>query len=135
MLVNIAFSTPNPETVGNPVQETKAMEGDDGTPMFAFQNLDYIPSGFGGSEAPYIETPAATMRAAATLMRLGLSVGPEVVSTHREAVPTVVCDLGCGDGYFRMDRLLSLLFTLPCMDTPALHRHLYSDITDLAGYA
>lgn len=84
------------------------MDNDDGTPMFAFHDLDYIPYGFGGITAPYIETPAATMRAAATLMRLGHSAGPEVASTHQEAVPTVVCDLGCGDGYFRTDRLLSL---------------------------
>jgi hypothetical protein len=80
------------------------MDDDDGTPMFAFQDLDYIPYGFGGTTAPYIETAAATMRAAVTLMRLGLSANAEVASTHQEAVKTVVCDLGCGDGYFRTDR-------------------------------
>lgn len=79
------------------------MDDEDGNPMFAFHDLDYIPFGFGSSEAPYIETPAATMRAAATLMRLGLSSGVEVASTFHEAPRTVVCDLGCGDGYFRTD--------------------------------
>jgi len=74
------------------------MEDSDGTPTFAFHDLDYIPSGFSGTLAPYIETPAATMRAAATLMRLGLNAS-EVPSTQKD----VVCDLGCGDGYFRKD--------------------------------
>ncbi|PMD43650.1 hypothetical protein L207DRAFT_564288 [Hyaloscypha variabilis F] len=48
------------------------MEDSDGLPIFAFQDLDYIPSGFGGILAPYIETTGGTMRAAATLMGLGL---------------------------------------------------------------
>ena len=72
------------------------MEDEWETPMFAFHDLDYIPSGFGGVLAPYIETQGATMRAAATLMQLGL---PE--SEDNVHVPSVVCDLGCGDGYFR----------------------------------
>jgi hypothetical protein len=73
------------------------MEDSDGTPTFAFHDLDYIPSGFSGTLAPYIETPAATMRAAATLMRLGLNTG--LPSGQND----VVCDLGCGDGYFRKE--------------------------------
>jgi len=86
-------------------RKTKTMEDSDGLPIFAFQDLDYIPSGFGGILAPYIETTVGTMRAAATLMRLGLTTDAEdgkgsgVLSTH----PQVVCDLGCGDGYFRTD--------------------------------
>ena len=99
------------------------MEDHDGSPMFAFQGLDYIPSGFGGITAPYIETPVATMRAAATLMHIGFSAGVEVPLTHQEAVPTVVCDLGCGDGYFRTDTILplcSLLLTGDSSNPPVL---------------
>jgi hypothetical protein len=65
--------------------------------MFAFQDLDYIPYGYSGTLAPYIETSAGTMRAAATLMCLGA----EAASTHEKAATTVICDLGCGDGEFR----------------------------------
>jgi hypothetical protein len=80
------------------------MEDSDGLPIFAFQDLDYIPSGFSGVLAPYIETTMGTMRAAVTLMRLGLSGDQDgkekgVSSNHQQ----VVCDLGCGDGYFRTD--------------------------------
>jgi hypothetical protein len=75
------------------------MEDSDGIPIFAFHDLDYIPSGFSGTLAPYIETPVATMRAAATLMRLGLNARSGIPSTPKD----VVCDLGCGDGYFRKD--------------------------------
>jgi len=82
------------------------MEDSDGSPMFAFHDLDYIPSGFSGTLAPYIETPAATMRAAATLMRLGLGL------------EEVVCDLGCGDGYFLIG-LLNHLNTLTSSIHPA----------------
>jgi hypothetical protein len=77
------------------------MDDDDDSPLFAFHDLDYIPSGFGGTLAPYIETPAATMRAAAALMRLGVVDGVGIPLTSQEQVKTVVCDLGCGDGYFR----------------------------------
>jgi hypothetical protein len=80
------------------------MEDEFDTPLFAFHDLSYIPYGFSSSKAPYIETPGATMRAAATLMRLGASAGAEeVASIHQEVktVATVVCDLGCGDGEFR----------------------------------
>lgn len=73
------------------------MDNEDGTPMFAFQDLDYIPFGYSTILAPYIETPASTMRAAATLMRLI----PEVTSIKPDAKPVVVCDLGSGDGDFR----------------------------------
>jgi SAM-dependent methyltransferase len=60
------------------------------TPIFAFHNLSYIPSGYSGILAPYIETGPGTMRAAAALMRLDLIVAP---GSHQ-----VMCDLGCGDG-------------------------------------
>lgn len=73
------------------------MEHEDGTPIFAFQDLDYIPYGYSGTLAPYIETSAGTMRAAATLMCLGA----EAASTNERAPTTVICDLGCGDGDFR----------------------------------
>jgi hypothetical protein len=106
-----------------------AMDDSDGLPLFAFQDLDYIPSGFSGVLAPYIETTAGTMRAAATLMRLGLSAvedGKEsgVPSTHQQ----VLCDLGCGDGYFRNQAFLSPLFDPPWASkvvpshTAAMHR-------------
>ncbi|KAE9966559.1 hypothetical protein EG328_008824 [Venturia inaequalis] len=48
------------------------MNDEDGNPMFAFQDIDYIPFGFSSHLAPYIETGPGTMRAAAKLMRLGL---------------------------------------------------------------
>ncbi|TVY85111.1 hypothetical protein LSUE1_G000440 [Lachnellula suecica] len=73
------------------------MDDDGGNPMieFAFHDLDYIPFGYGGTTAPYIETSGGTMRAAATLMCLG---GDKVALTAgQEAATTVVCDLGCGD--------------------------------------
>jgi hypothetical protein len=93
------------------------MEDSDGRPIFAFQDLDYIPSGFGGILAPYIETTAGTMRAAATLMRLGLNANEEGKGTGDGAPSThqqVVCDLGCGDGYFRTDAsFISLSDFLP----------------------
>ena len=75
------------------------MNDDDGTPIFAFQELDYIPSGYSGILAPYIETSAGTMRAAAVLMHLGVDAA--AVDLKEEAAKTVVCDLGCGDGEFR----------------------------------
>jgi hypothetical protein len=76
------------------------MNAEDGMPIFAFQDLDYIPFGFSSSTAPYIETGPGTMRAAATLMGLGLSA--ELKESVNDPVNTVVCDLGCGDGEFRM---------------------------------
>ncbi|TVY93671.1 hypothetical protein LAWI1_G001641 [Lachnellula willkommii] len=83
------------------------MDSDDESPIFAFpfQDLDYIPYGFSSDTAPYIETPIATLRAAATLMCLGLGAGGGAALTPQDTVPTVVCDLGCGDGEF----LISLL--------------------------
>ena len=73
--------------------------------MFAFQDLDYIPFGFSSHLAPYIETGPGTMRAAATLMRLGLvEAGPLKLGLEK-AETTVVCDLGCGDGEFRTVKL------------------------------
>jgi hypothetical protein len=83
------------------------MNDEDGTPIFAFQDLDYIPFGFSSNEAPYIETGPGTMRAAATLMRLNLAPEPasqELRTTVEKPVATVVCDLGCGDGQFRTDK-------------------------------
>ncbi|PMD14796.1 hypothetical protein NA56DRAFT_362400 [Hyaloscypha hepaticicola] len=94
----------------------KTMEDSDGLPLFAFQDLDYIPSGFGGILAPYIETTAGTMRAAATLMRLGFQTeeddkkgGNETLIAHQE----VVCDLGCGDGYFLISLLAHISLLTP----------------------
>jgi hypothetical protein len=80
------------------------MEDENGNPMFAFQDLDYIPFGFSSNEAPYIETGPGTMRAAATLMGLDADQKPthsNPKTTTKEPVTTVVCDLGCGDGEFR----------------------------------
>jgi hypothetical protein len=98
-------------------------------PMFAFHDLNYIPYGFGSSEAPYIETPAATMRAAATLMRLGLGAGSEEgTSIHEETEEgtTVVCDLGCGDGEFRKTtELFPMFHSYSC--TPSMPRYKYSE--------
>lgn len=108
----------------SPTRGTETMDSDDESPLFAFHDLDYIPYGVGGSTAPYIETPAATMRAAATLMRLGLGAGAEVASTHQEPVSTVVCDLGCGDGDFRTYAFP--LFPLRSRATPPMHRHYLS---------
>lgn len=75
------------------------MDDSDGEPLFAFQDLDYIPFGYSGLLAPYIETGPGTMRAAATLMALDLAL------KDGKAATTVVCDFGCGDGEF----LLGLL--------------------------
>lgn len=87
---------------------TEDMNDEDGTPMFAFQHLDYIPFGFSSNEAPYIETGPGTMRAAATLMRLNLvpkSISEKIITTIEEPAATVVCDLGCGDGEFREHKI------------------------------
>lgn len=71
-------------------QATSKMADEFEMPIFAFHNLNYVPSGYGDKLAPYIETGPGTMRAAATLMGLDLAV-----STQQ-----VVCDLGCGEGEF-----------------------------------
>lgn len=71
-------------------------------PLFAFHELDYIPSGFSGLLAPYIETGPGTMRAATVLMRLS----PTPLA--RAGRPTLVCDLGCGDGEFLIGLLRHL---------------------------
>jgi hypothetical protein len=73
-----------------------------GDSTFPFSGLDYVPFGFSSDTAPYIETPIATMRAAATLMRLdgSLDVSDEETNDKSEA-KIVVCDLGCGDGDMR----------------------------------
>jgi hypothetical protein len=106
------------------------MEDEFDTPLFAFHDLSYIPYGFGSSEAPYIETPGATMRAAATLMHLGLSAGAEeVASTHQEAksVATVVCDLGCGDGEFRKTtEIFPMFLSLPDDSLVSSHHPMHS---------
>ncbi|KAJ7679314.1 hypothetical protein DFH06DRAFT_1166297 [Mycena polygramma] len=70
------------------------------TPTFAFHDLDYIPSGYSGILAPYIETGPGTMRAAATLMRLDLFPPNPATPTTLLNAPFVICDLGCGDGEF-----------------------------------
>ncbi|TID26399.1 hypothetical protein E2P81_ATG00876 [Venturia nashicola] len=76
------------------------MNDEDGNPLFAFQDLDYIPFGFSSHLAPYIETGPGTMRAAATLMRLDLAGAATSKLGAEKARNTVVCDLGCGDGEF-----------------------------------
>lgn len=81
------------------------MNDEDGNPMFAFQDIDYIPFGFSSHLAPYIETGPGTMRAAAKLMRLGLVRASTSNMGLEKARNTVVCDLGCGDGEFRMHKL------------------------------
>ncbi|KAI9052818.1 hypothetical protein LZ554_003091 [Drepanopeziza brunnea f. sp. 'monogermtubi'] len=70
------------------------MEDDSDMSMFAFRDVDYIPFGYSGTLAPYIESGPGTMRAAAELMGLG------AVLQDGKAAATVVCDLGCGDGEF-----------------------------------
>lgn len=83
------------------------MEDEWDMPTFAFHDLDYIPSGFSGILAPYIETGPGTMRAAATIM--GLDVIPTAAIPAKAL--SVVCDLGCGDGEFLIG-LLSHLNTI-----------------------
>lgn len=90
-------------------------------PTFAFHDLDYIPSGYGGILAPYIETGPGTMRAAATLM--GLDLPPSA------ALPSVVCDLGCGDGEF----LIGLLGHINTTPVPSLKPSLTLPTTIIAG--
>jgi hypothetical protein len=78
------------------------MLDDEGESIFAFHDLDYIPFGFSSDTAPYIETPIATMRAAAKIMHLGLESDASDQERHGQShANTVVCDLGCGDGEFR----------------------------------
>lgn len=62
--------------------------------------MDYIPSGYGGILAPYIETGPGTMRAAATLMLLDVVAVVGAIPTQK-----VICDLGCGDGEFLINLL------------------------------
>ncbi|KAG0651307.1 hypothetical protein D0Z07_1800 [Hyphodiscus hymeniophilus] len=95
------------------VEESEALEHvDDITewhmPTFAFHDLDYIPSGYSGVLAPYIETGPGTMRAAATLMHLDLAPQPGLSNTQQ-----VICDLGCGDGEFLIGLLRHITKTAP----------------------
>lgn len=93
-------------------------------PLFAFHDLDYVPSGYSGVLAPYIETGPGTMRAAAVLMRLS----PPVPSTRR----TIVCDLGCGDGEFLIG-LLRHLNVAPLTDVHGLGVDYNGALIDTAG--
>jgi hypothetical protein len=78
------------------------MLDDEGGSIFAFHDLDYIPFGFSSDTAPYIETPIATMRAAAKIMHLDLESDTPDQGRHGQShANIVVCDLGCGDGDFR----------------------------------
>lgn len=77
---------------------------EDGVPTFAFHDLDYVPHGTGGILAPYIETTAGTMRAAATLMALEFIAVAKELPIQEGTAKVVVCDLGCGDGDFRKHR-------------------------------
>lgn len=83
------------------------MYDEEGNSIFAFHDLDYIPSGYSGITAPYIPTLAGTMRAAAKLMGL---VGTERSISRDTASlpPRVICDLGCGDGDFRRSWRMSI---------------------------
>jgi hypothetical protein len=83
--------------------EVDTMVDDEGNSLFAFQDLDYLPIGFNSTTAPYIETPIATMRAAATLMHLDPTQNASL-SKQQDALQTVVCDLGCGDGELRTEQ-------------------------------
>lgn len=91
------------------------MHDEEGMPTFAFQDLDYIPFGVGGIDAPYIETMAGTMRAAATLMCLDLPARAPISSQlGLDGPKTVICDLGCGDGTFRkITRIQTCLLSIP----------------------
>ncbi|KAJ5042142.1 uncharacterized protein L3040_004699 [Drepanopeziza brunnea f. sp. 'multigermtubi'] len=74
--------------------DTTKMNDDSDMSMFAFRDIHYIPFGYSGTLAPYIESGPGTMRAAAELMGLG------AVLQDGKAAATVICDLGCGDGEF-----------------------------------
>jgi len=93
------------------------MEDEWDMPTFAFASLDYIPSGYSGILAPYIETGPGTMRAAASLMGLDLMSVP---STSDEAL-SVVCDLGCGDGEFLIGLLGHINSITHTTITTAIH--------------
>lgn len=101
-------------------------------PTFAFHDLHYIPSGFSGILAPYIETGPGTMRAAATLMGLDTQPIPlplplplllPILSLPlvqplplpptfiKPPPPVVVCDLGCGDGAFLINLITHINLT------------------------
>ncbi|KAJ7695497.1 hypothetical protein B0H17DRAFT_434572 [Mycena rosella] len=87
------------------------------TPTFAFHDLDYIPSGYSGILAPYIETGPGTMRAAAALMRLDVLPAEK---TPSEAL-SVLCDLGCGDGEFLIGFLAHINRITHTTSTTAVH--------------
>jgi hypothetical protein len=88
--------------------EGNSMFDGEGGSLFAFHDLDYIPFGFSSDTAPYIETPIATMRAAATLMRLDPDLYVDAIPPQTDAAKIVVCDLGCGDGELRNGQLFLL---------------------------
>jgi hypothetical protein len=88
--------------------EGNSMFDGEGGSLFAFHDLDYIPFGFSSDTAPYIETPIATMRAAATLMRLDPDLYVDAIPPQTDAANIVVCDLGCGDGELRNGQLFLL---------------------------
>lgn len=85
------------------------------TDVFPFHSLDYVPSGYGGILAPYIETGPGTMRAACALMKLEARDAFPCAASTIPSPATVVCDLGCGDGEF-------LIGLLGHCNTPSLSR-------------
>ncbi|QDS71056.1 hypothetical protein FKW77_008646 [Venturia effusa] len=107
-MLSAPSSPPQNSAKWPPPQKTDAMNDEDGDPVFAFQDLDYIPFGSSSHLAPYIETGPGTMRAAANLMRLGLVGAAASKSSPGKARKTVVCDLGCGDGEFRYINALTV---------------------------
>ncbi|RDI81047.1 hypothetical protein Vi05172_g9011 [Venturia inaequalis] len=102
------------------------MNDEDGNPMFAFQDIDYIPFGFSSHLAPYIETGPGTMRAAAKLMRLGLVRASTSNSGLEKARTTVVCDLGCGDGEFPQG--VGIDYNAKLIETAGINSALIKDI-------
>lgn len=68
-------------------------------PTFAFHDLNYIPSGYSGILAPYIESGAGTWRAAVDLMQLERR-DSDLAGLAGKPTRQVVCDLGSGDGSF-----------------------------------
>lgn len=105
-------------------------------PTFAFHDLDYIPSGYGGILAPYIETGPGSESACSSVQPfstrpqtflditfqtpalINLSIAMRAAaklmrlnvtpSSGLPSAPQVICDLGCGDGEFLIGLLKHL---------------------------
>jgi len=105
-----------PSVVSSPGSITLDEADEFDTPLFAFHDLDYIPSGYSGILAPYIETGPGTMRAAAALMSLDLISEPAA-----SFIPQVICDLGCGDGEFLIGLLAHINAITHTTNLTAVH--------------